>query len=114
MVAMKLPISSAGDDTTALRQALVLGLFPHAARRQQGTTYRVLASGQEVTIHPSSVLAGAGGARTGRAPVEAIVFGELVETNRTYARDVTAIDINWLPQLVPTFFARAAAAAGGA
>lgn len=106
MRSMKLKISSSGEDSTALRQALVLGFFPHAARRQQGTTYRVLSSGQEVTIHPSSVLARAGTARSGQVPIEAIVFGELVATTRLYARDVTAIDINWLPQLVPAFFAR--------
>lgn len=75
-------------------------------------TYRVLATGQDVALHPSSALARAGGARSGVPAVDAVVFGELVRTTRTYARDVTAIDINWLPQLVPAFFARAAAAGG--
>jgi Oligonucleotide/oligosaccharide-binding (OB)-fold len=73
-------------------------LFLHCAG-----SYRVLATGQEVAIHPSSTLSRG---RTGAAPVDAIVFGELVRTAKTYARDVTAIDINWLPELVPHFFAR--------
>ncbi|KAL6782327.1 hypothetical protein ACKKBG_A06370 [Auxenochlorella protothecoides x Auxenochlorella symbiontica] len=110
--ALGLRLASCGDDATPLRQALVMGLFSHAARRQPGGTYRVLATGQDVALHPSSALARAGGARSGVPAVDAVVFGELVRTTRTYARDVTAIDINWLPQLVPNFFARATAAGG--
>lgn len=34
--ALGLRLASCGDDATPLRQALVMGLFPHAARRQPG------------------------------------------------------------------------------
>lgn len=33
--------------------------------------------------------------------------------NRQYARDITAIQPRWLPELAPAFFASKAAAAGG-
>lgn len=71
-------------------------------------SYRVLATGQEVAIHPSSTLSRG---RAGAAPREAIIFGELVRTTKTYARDVTAIELNWLPELVPSFFAKVGQAA---
>jgi ATP-dependent RNA helicase DHX8/PRP22 len=54
----QIPISSCGDDLTALQRALVCGLFMHAAKRQPDGSYKVIASGQTVAIHPSSVLCG--------------------------------------------------------
>ena len=61
-------------------------------------TYRVIATGQTVALHPGSVLCG-------KKP-ECVVFNELVRTTRQYARDVTSIDPAWLPELAPAFFAR--------
>ena len=68
-------------------------------------TYKVIATGQAVSIHPSSVL-------HGRKP-QCIVFSELVRTARQYARDATLIDPAWLPELAPAFFARQQANSGG-
>jgi hypothetical protein len=50
------------------------GLFPHAARRQPDGRYRVIASGQVVSLHPASCL-------RPRAP-ECVVFSELVVTSK--------------------------------
>lgn len=58
--------------------------------------YRLLATNQLVMIHPSSVLSGRKAA--------CIVFDELVQTARLYARNVTAIDPLWLPELAPHLF----------
>ncbi len=55
-------------------------------------------------LHPSSTL-------LGRKP-GCIVFSELVRTTKQYAREVTAIELAWLPELVPGFFAAQAAAGG--
>lgn len=44
-----LPVTSCGEDTTPLRRALTAGLFPHAARLQPDGSYRVLASGRQVS-----------------------------------------------------------------
>jgi ATP-dependent RNA helicase DHX8/PRP22 len=58
----------------------------------------VIATGQAVAIHPSSVLRG--------AKPECIVFSELVRTTRQYARDALVVEPAWLPELAPAFFAR--------
>ena len=63
---------------------------------------QVIATGQAVFIHPSSVLAG-------RKP-DCIVFSELVKTSKQYVRDVTTVEARWLPELAPAFFAAKAGA----
>jgi len=95
---LKVPLRSCGEDQEPLRKALVAGLFPHAAKRQVDGTYRVVATGQDVHIHPSSVLHG--------KRAECIVFNELVRTTRQYARGVTAVEALWLPEMAPAYFAR--------
>lgn len=103
--ALGIPLRSCGEDHLPLRRALVAGLFPHAAKRQLDGSYKVIATGQAVAIHPSSVLAG-------KKP-ECIVFNELVRTTKQYARDATVIEPGWLPELAPAYFARQHANAGG-
>lgn len=98
--ALGIPLVSCGEDTRVLRRALVAGLFPHAARRQLDGSYKVIASGQAVAIHPSSVL------RAQNAKPECIVFNELVRTTRQYARDAVVVEPSWLPELAPAYFAR--------
>ena len=66
---------------------------------------QVIASGQQVFIHPSSVLVG--------KKADCVVFSELVLTTRQYVRDVTAVDARWLPELAPAFFAIKAGGGGG-
>ncbi|GLC42130.1 hypothetical protein PLESTM_001294900 [Pleodorina starrii] len=101
-----LPLASCGDDTTPLRRALTAGLFPHAAKLQPDGSYRVLATGRQVFLHPSSVL-------LDRKP-DVLVFNELMHTSRTYARDAVAIEARWLPELAPAVFAAKASAAAAA
>ncbi|PRW45383.1 ATP-dependent RNA helicase dhx8 isoform A [Chlorella sorokiniana] len=104
LVALGIPLQSCGEDSLPLRRALVAGLFPHAARRQMDGSYKVIATGQAVAIHPSSVLCG--------KKAECIVFNELVRTSKQYARDAVAIEAAWLPELAPAYFARQHANAG--
>ncbi|KAK9833942.1 hypothetical protein WJX74_010344 [Apatococcus lobatus] len=98
--AMKLPLERLGDtqDPEPLQRALVCGLFLHAACRQSDGTFKVIGTGQEVSIHPSSVLSG--------SKPECIVFNELVFTRRNYARTVCNIQMSWLIELVPTYFTK--------
>ena len=58
----------------------------------------MVASGQTVHIHPSSVLCG--------KKAKCIVFSELIHTTRNYAHQVTAIEPSWLPELAPSVFTR--------
>ena len=64
----------------------------------------MMSTGQEVSIHPSSVLCGR------RSPY--IVFDELLRTTRNYAKNVTVIDAMWLPASAPNFFKRDVTDAG--
>lgn len=45
-----------------------------------------------VAIHPSSVLFG--------RKVEAIMYNEYVFTNRSYARGVSAVQMNWVGEVL--------------
>jgi ATP-dependent RNA helicase DHX8/PRP22 len=58
---------------------------------------QVIATGQVVKIHPSSVLCG--------KKVECVLFNELLHTSKCYIRECTAIEPRWLPELAPAFFA---------
>ena len=93
---LELPVVSCGENLDQLRKALITGLFMNAARRQPDGGFKVLASGQAVFIHPSSVLCG-------KKP-ESIIFSELVRTNKAYAREVTAIEVPWLTEVCPNTF----------
>ena len=94
---LSIPLSSS-DDSAVIRKALVAGLFPHAAKRQQNGSYKVISTGLEVKIHPSSVL-------HGKAP-DCIIFNEVVKTSRQYVRGVTVIEVSWLPEIAPAYFSR--------
>ena len=64
----------------------------------------MIATGQAVAIHPSSVLCG--------KKAECIVFNELVRTTKQYARDALVVEAGWLLELAPAYFARQHANAG--
>jgi hypothetical protein len=83
MKSMNLEATSCGEDTIAVRQALVSGLFLSAARRQPGGGYKLLASGHEISLHPSSCL-------MNKRP-ECVVVGEIILTTKAYAHMVTEI-----------------------
>ena len=51
------PFSSCGDDTIAVRRAVVAGFFAHAARLTPGGEFRTVRGGCPVVLHPASVLA---------------------------------------------------------
>lgn len=95
---IELKVDSDTEEFTSLRRALLKGMFHNAARRNSGKSgYRLYGSGQEVQLHPSSVLVAT------RPPC--VVFSEVVLTSRAYAHVATVIDAAWLPEMVPRFFA---------
>ncbi|XP_062162694.1 pre-mRNA-splicing factor ATP-dependent RNA helicase DEAH10 [Alnus glutinosa] len=93
---MGLRLASCGDDMLQFCRCLAASFFLNAALKQPEGTYRALASGQVVQIHPSSVLF--------RAKPECIVFNELVQTNHKYIRNITKIDYVWLAELAPQYY----------
>ncbi|XP_028778182.1 LOW QUALITY PROTEIN: pre-mRNA-splicing factor ATP-dependent RNA helicase DEAH10-like, partial [Neltuma alba] len=94
---MGLHVASCGDDMLLYRRCLAASFFLNAAVKQPEGTYRALASGQVVQIHPSSVLF--------QQKPECIIFNELVQTNNKYIRNVTRIDYLWLTELAPQYYA---------
>lgn len=66
--------------------------FPaNVARLVPDGSYRTIQGHMAVAIHPSSVLYG--------RKLEAILYNEFVFTNRSYARGVSAIQMNWLEEI---------------
>ncbi|WOL13823.1 pre-mRNA-splicing factor ATP-dependent RNA helicase DEAH10 [Canna indica] len=94
---MGFSLSSCGDDMQQFRRCLTASFFLNAGMKQPDGSYRALASGQTVQVHPSSVLF--------RTKADCIIFNELVRTNQNYVRNVTRIDPLWLPELAPQYYA---------
>ena len=55
-------------------------------------SYKTVVGNQLVAIHPSSGLHG--------KKVEAIMYNEFVFTNRSYARGVSAIQMDWVGEAI--------------
>ena len=55
-------------------------------------SYKTLLGNQTVSIHPSSVSFG--------KKVEAIVFSEFVFTSKSYARNVSAVRLGWIDEVL--------------
>ncbi|ONI31039.1 hypothetical protein PRUPE_1G288500 [Prunus persica] len=94
---MGLRVASCGDDVLQFCRCLAASFFLNAALKQPEGSYRALANGEIVSIHPSSVFF--------KNKPECLIFNELVETNRKYIRNTTKIDYLWLTELAPQFYA---------
>ncbi|KAG8093754.1 hypothetical protein GUJ93_ZPchr0012g21349 [Zizania palustris] len=94
---MGLTLSSCGDDMVPFRRCLTSAFFLNAAMRQPDGSYRALATGQSVHIHPSSGLF--------RTKPDCVVFNELVRTSQNYVKNLTRIDPLWLAELAPQYYA---------
>lgn len=70
------------------------GFLSNVARLVPDGSYRTIYNNQVVAIHPSSGLFG--------KKVEAILYNEFVFTNKSYARSVSAIQLNWLDEVLAT------------
>ena len=78
---------SAGTATSILK-CFLKGFATNTARLVPDGSYRTSLGHQTVSIHPSSVLHG--------RKIEAIVYNEFVFTNRSYARGVSAVHMDWV------------------
>ena len=74
----------------AILQCMLKGFAMNTARLVPDGSYRTFIGNQTVAIHPSSVLFG--------KKVEAIVFSEYVYTNKSYARNVSAVRLAWVEE----------------
>ncbi|KAM0823885.1 hypothetical protein ACQ4PT_070566 [Festuca glaucescens] len=94
---MGLKLSSCGDDMVQFRRCLTAAFFLNAAMRQPDGSFRAIATGQSVQMHPSSVLF--------RTKQDCVIFNELVRTTQNYMKNLTRIDPLWLAELAPQYYA---------
>lgn len=95
-----LPTSANSDEQEAyteelgkrLLKCLMTGFAANTARLMPDRSYRTIEGNQIVAIHPSSVLFG--------KKVEAIMYNELVFTQKSYARGVSAVQLQWYAEAV--------------
>ncbi len=69
-------------------RAFLRGFLGNTALLMPDGTYKTAMGKQTVTIHPSSVLFG--------RKAEAIMYNEFVFTQKTYARGVSVVQMNWI------------------
>ncbi|KAK2762873.1 putative ATP-dependent RNA helicase dhr2 [Arachnomyces sp. PD_36] len=79
-------------DTVPILKSFLTGFASNTARLFPDGSYRTLVGNQTVAIHPSSVLFG--------RKVEAIMYNEFVFTNRSYARGVSAVQMDWVGEVL--------------
>ncbi|KAM8887442.1 putative ATP-dependent RNA helicase DHX37 isoform 2-T3 [Spinachia spinachia] len=87
-----------------LRQIVLAGLGDHLARRVQAQDtldpkwkngYKTTLLDDVVFIHPSSALF--------KTMPEFIVYQEIMETTKIYMRGVSAVEAEWIPELLPQY-----------
>ncbi|XP_037367217.1 probable ATP-dependent RNA helicase DHX37 isoform X1 [Talpa occidentalis] len=92
------------SQVTYLRQIVTAGLGDHLARRVQSeelldekwrNAYKTPLLDDPVFIHPSSVLF--------RELPEFVVYQEIVETTKMYMKGLSAVEIQWIPVLLPSY-----------
>ena len=91
-------MKSCGKDTSMVRECLSNGFYMNVAELQKDGHYRTVASKRHVWIHPSSVL-------FGMKPT-VLVYNEFIHTDRSYIRDLSVVDADWLYQIAPEYFRR--------
>jgi len=72
----------------AILRCFLKGFATNTARLVPDGRYRTIVGNQTVAVHPSSGLFG--------KKVEAIMYNEFVYTNRSYARGVSAVQMDWI------------------
>lgn len=94
---LSLPVTSSPIADSIL-QSLLSGLFTNIAEHAGEGKYYTLAAHQEVFIHPSSSLF------DHRPRPQYVLYSELVHTNKCYIRNVSAMEQDWLSEVVPSYF----------
>ena len=75
---------------TSILRCFMKGFLTKTAQLCPDRSYKTMIGGQKVAIHPSSGLFG--------KKVEAIMFNEFVFTNRSYAKGVSAVQLDWIDE----------------
>ncbi|KAK3989835.1 P-loop containing nucleoside triphosphate hydrolase protein [Cladorrhinum sp. PSN332] len=80
-----------------IRRCLTTGYFAHAARMQADGTFRNVSGTTVLHAHPSSIMF--------NRKADWVIFHEVMETgDKTFIRDITKIEKNWLLEYAPEFY----------
>lgn len=80
-----------------IRRCLTVGYFAQAARMQADGTFRTVDGGTILHAHPCSLMF--------NRKADWVVFHEVMETSaKTYIRDISKIEKNWLLEYAPNFY----------
>ncbi|BEJ09885.1 hypothetical protein CcaverHIS641_0608000 [Cutaneotrichosporon cavernicola] len=88
-----IPLVSCGSDHVTLRKCLVSGYFKNAARMLPDGTFRSAREGAILHVHPSSVMF------TRQPSTGWVIFHEVIETTKSFMRDLTVVEEDWLVEL---------------
>lgn len=81
-------LSISSEKAASILRCFLKGFATNTARLMPDGSYKTVVGNQIVAIHPSSGLFG--------KKVEAIMYNEFVFTNRSYARGVSAVQMDWI------------------
>ncbi|XP_015608693.1 probable ATP-dependent RNA helicase DHX35 [Cephus cinctus] len=98
---LEIEAMSCNGDVQQLLKCITAGLFPNAAYLHYTGVYRTVRGSRDLYIHSNSCL------YTVPQP-QWVLFCEILQTNKTYMRELTVIRPEWLEQLAPHFYERAA------
>jgi ATP-dependent RNA helicase DDX35 len=91
------PKASSTGKGEQIQRCLTAGYFAHAAKMQPDGTFRNVEGGTILHAHPTSLMF--------NRKADWVIFHEVMETgNKTYIRDVTKIEKNWLLEYAAGFY----------
>ncbi|KAK4202623.1 P-loop containing nucleoside triphosphate hydrolase protein [Triangularia verruculosa] len=89
--------STSTNKAEQIRRCLTSGYFAHAARMQPDGSFKNVSGTTVLHAHPSSIMF--------NRKADWVIFHEVMETgDKTYIRDITKIEKNWLLEYAPEFY----------
>ncbi|KAL1602720.1 Salivary acidic proline-rich phosphoprotein 1/2 [Paraconiothyrium brasiliense] len=94
LLSSETPKSSSSPNVDAILACILRGFISNTARLCPDGSYKTFFHNQLVAVHPSSVMHGR------KIKAEAIVFSEFLYTNKSYAKKVSAVQMNWIEDVM--------------
>ncbi|KAF9731613.1 hypothetical protein PMIN06_004348 [Paraphaeosphaeria minitans] len=94
LLSSEAPTSNSTPNTDAILACILRGFVSNTARLCPDGSYKTFFRNQLVAVHPSSVMHGR------KIKAEAIVFSEFLFTNKSYAKKVSAVQMNWVEDVM--------------
>ncbi|XP_076750371.1 putative ATP-dependent RNA helicase DHX35 isoform X2 [Xylocopa sonorina] len=97
MKRLNISLVSCNGNVEQILKCITAGLFPKAAYLHYTGVYKTIRGNKDLHIHPNSCL------YTLQQP-QWLLFCEVLQTNKTYMKDITVIKPEWLLELAPHFY----------